>query len=89
MGATFVLGALAASGAVGLIGPIGEGRIIDGCVTCPWHGYEYRLADGCAPPPFTEKLATYPVRITRGIVEVDPRPLLPGTPAAITWVKEP
>ena len=19
-------------------GPIGEGRIIDGCVTCPWHG---------------------------------------------------
>ena len=40
-------------------GPIGEGRIINGCVTCPWHGYEYRLADGCAPPPFTEKLATY------------------------------
>jgi nitrite reductase/ring-hydroxylating ferredoxin subunit len=32
-------------------GPIGEGRIIDGCVTCPWHGYQYRLADGCAPPP--------------------------------------
>ena len=44
-------------------GPIGEGRIIDGCVTCPWHGYQYRLADGCAPPPFTEKLATYRVRI--------------------------
>src|SRR6185436_10850845 len=33
-------------------GPIGEGRIINGCVTCPWHGYEYRLEDGCAPPPF-------------------------------------
>ena len=45
-------------------GPIGEGRIIDGCVTCPWHGYQYRLEDGCAPPPFTEKLATYRVRIT-------------------------
>src|SRR6266571_1877642 len=25
-------------------GPLGEGRIIDGCVTCPWHGYQYRLA---------------------------------------------
>ena len=24
-------------------GPIGEGHIIDGCVTCPWHGYQYRL----------------------------------------------
>jgi len=64
-------------------GPIGEGRIIDGCVTCPWHGYQYRLADGCSPPPFTEKLATYRVRIADGIVEVDPRPLPPGTPAAI------
>jgi nitrite reductase/ring-hydroxylating ferredoxin subunit/DMSO/TMAO reductase YedYZ heme-binding membrane subunit len=64
-------------------GPIGEGRIIDGCVTCPWHGYQYRLEDGCAPPPFTEKLATYRVRIRDGIVEVDPRPLPPGTPASV------
>jgi nitrite reductase/ring-hydroxylating ferredoxin subunit/DMSO/TMAO reductase YedYZ heme-binding membrane subunit len=65
-------------------GPIGEGRIIDGCVTCPWHGYQYRLADGCAPPPFTERLSTYRVRIRDGIVEVDPRALPPGTPASIT-----
>src|SRR5581483_2973367 len=64
-------------------GPLGEGRIIDGCVTCPWHGYQYRLADGCAPPPFTEKLVTYRVRIAGGLVEVDPTPLAPGTPAAI------
>ena len=69
-------------------GPIGEGRIIDGCVTCPWHGYQYRLQDGCAPPPFTEKLATYRVRINRGTVEVDPRPLPPGTPAAIEIPRE-
>jgi nitrite reductase/ring-hydroxylating ferredoxin subunit/DMSO/TMAO reductase YedYZ heme-binding membrane subunit len=65
-------------------GPIGEGRIIDGCVTCPWHGFQYRLDDGCAPPPFTEKLATYRVRIRDGIVEVDPDALPAGTPAAIT-----
>lgn len=64
-------------------GPLGEGRIIDGCVTCPWHGYQYRLENGCAPPPFTERLATYRVRIRDGIVEVDPRPLPAGTPAAI------
>jgi nitrite reductase/ring-hydroxylating ferredoxin subunit len=61
-------------------GPIGEGRVVDGCVTCPWHGYQYRLADGCAPPPFTEKLATYRVRIRDGVVEVDPNALPPGTP---------
>ena len=69
-------------------GPVGEGHIIDGCVTCPWHGYQYRLADGCAPPPFTEKLVTYRVRINRGAVEVDPRPLPPGTPAAITCPRD-
>lgn len=66
-------------------GPLGEGRIIDGCITCPWHGYQYRLEDGCAPAPFTEKLTTYRVRIHRGFVEVDPVPLPPGTPAAISF----
>ncbi len=67
-------------------GPLGEGRIIDGCVTCPWHGYQYRLSDGCAPAPFTEKLVTYNVRLgEKGKVEVDPRPLPPGTPTAIKF----
>jgi nitrite reductase/ring-hydroxylating ferredoxin subunit/DMSO/TMAO reductase YedYZ heme-binding membrane subunit len=64
-------------------GPLGEGRIIDGCVTCPWHGYQYRLEDGCAPAPFTERLATYRVRVADGVVQVHPRALPPGTPAAI------
>ncbi|MEA2875313.1 MAG: hypothetical protein QOF14_509 [Hyphomicrobiales bacterium] len=64
-------------------GPLGEGCIVNGLVTCPWHGYEYRLEDGCAPPPFTEKLATYRVRLRGGIVEVDPNALPPGTKAAI------
>jgi nitrite reductase/ring-hydroxylating ferredoxin subunit/DMSO/TMAO reductase YedYZ heme-binding membrane subunit len=60
-------------------GPIGEGKIIDGCIVCPWHGYEYRPADGCAPPPFTEKLPTFVVRVQSGRVLVDPTPQPPGT----------
>jgi nitrite reductase/ring-hydroxylating ferredoxin subunit/DMSO/TMAO reductase YedYZ heme-binding membrane subunit len=64
-------------------GPLGEGQIIDGCVTCPWHGYQYRLEDGCAPAPFTEKLATYPLRLSHGMIEVHTRPLAPGTPSAL------
>jgi len=60
-------------------GPLGEGRIIDGCVTCPWHGYQYRLEDGCAPPPFTEKLATYRLKLDGDRVLLDPRPNPPGT----------
>ena len=65
-------------------GPLGEGRVIDGCITCPWHGYQYRLSDGCAPAPFTEKLATYRLRLRDGMLELDPRKLAPGTPAAIS-----
>ena len=44
-------------------GPVGEGRIVDGCITCPWHGWNYRPEDGCSPPPFQEVIATYETRI--------------------------
>ncbi len=64
-------------------GPVGEGRVVDGCITCPWHGYEYRVEDGCAPPPFTEKLATYRLRLRDGWLEVQTTPLPPGTPASL------
>lgn len=61
-------------------GPLGEGAIIDGCITCPWHGWQYAPQDGCAPPPFKEKVATYQVRISAGRVQVNARALPPGTP---------
>ena len=61
-------------------GPLGEGKVIDGCATCPWHGWQYRPGDGCAPPPFTERIPTYRVRVVAGRVQIDPRRLAPGTP---------
>ncbi|MBL0870944.1 MAG: ferric reductase-like transmembrane domain-containing protein [Phycisphaerales bacterium] len=51
-------------------GPLGEGKIIDGCITCPWHGWQYKPEDGCSPPPFTEQVRTYSVRIVAGRVQV-------------------
>ena len=60
-------------------GPLGEGRIIDGCVTCPWHGYQYLPDSGASPPPFTEKVPTFRTRIVDGKVLLDPCPLAPGT----------
>lgn len=60
-------------------GPLGEGRIIDGCITCPWHGYQYRPADGCAPPPFTERIRTYRITVSAHRVLIDPTPLPPGS----------
>ena len=60
-------------------GPLGEGRVLDGCVTCPWHGFQYRLEDGRAPPPYTEKIATYHLRRMGEEIWLDPRPNPPGT----------
>lgn len=60
-------------------GPLGEGRIIDGCVTCPWHGYQYRPESGAAPAPFKEKIPTFRVKVVEGAVFVHPRPNAPGT----------
>jgi nitrite reductase/ring-hydroxylating ferredoxin subunit/DMSO/TMAO reductase YedYZ heme-binding membrane subunit len=45
-------------------GPLGEGKIIDGCITCPWHGYQYLPHNGQSPPPFTEKVATYELKLS-------------------------
>ena len=60
-------------------GPLGEGRIIDGAITCPWHGYQYRPQDGRSPAPFSEKIATYRLRLVGRTILVDPVPLAPGT----------
>ena len=60
-------------------GPLGEGRIIDGCVTCPWHGYQYQPESGAAPAPFKEKVPTFRVKVVEGRVFVHPQPNAPGT----------
>lgn len=60
-------------------GPLGEGRVRNGCVTCPWHGYEYRPEDGCSPPPFEERIPTFRVELRGDRVLVDPRPVPAGT----------
>jgi nitrite reductase/ring-hydroxylating ferredoxin subunit len=60
-------------------GPLGEGKIIDGCVTCPWHGFQYLPETGASPPPFSEKVSTFQTKIVNGRVLVNPTPHPPGT----------
>jgi nitrite reductase/ring-hydroxylating ferredoxin subunit len=55
-------------------GPLGEGKIVYGCITCPWHGYQYQPDTGASPPPFAEKVPTFKVRVRNGRVFVHPRP---------------
>ena len=71
-------------------GPLGEGKVVDGCITCPWHGYQYVPETGASPPPFTEKIPTFNVRVRDGQVYIDPRPNPPGTrtePASIAGAR--
>jgi len=60
-------------------GPLSEGKIIDGCITCPWHGYQYLPENGQSPPPFTEKVCTYDVLVSGSKVFVNPTPYPEGT----------
>ena len=59
-------------------GPLGEGKIIDGCITCPWHGYQYLPQNGQSPPPFQEKVSTYDVKVIEGKVWLNPKPFAEG-----------
>ena len=60
-------------------GPLGEGKIIDGCITCPWHGYQYIPQNGQSPPPFTEKLATYQLKTEHEKIYINPASFPEGT----------
>jgi nitrite reductase/ring-hydroxylating ferredoxin subunit/DMSO/TMAO reductase YedYZ heme-binding membrane subunit len=62
-------------------GPLGEGKIVFGCITCPWHGYQYVPETGASPPPFVEKVPTFNVRVKNGRVLVHPKPNPAGTKA--------
>jgi nitrite reductase/ring-hydroxylating ferredoxin subunit len=60
-------------------GPLGEGKFVDGCITCPWHGYQYLPQNGSSPPPFSEKIPTFRVKVVGDRILVDPQPLPAGT----------
>ncbi|MDA0712032.1 MAG: ferric reductase-like transmembrane domain-containing protein [bacterium] len=63
-------------------GPLGEGRVIAGLITCPWHGFQYCPVDGKSPAPFRERVPTFDVKLVNGRVFVREQPNLPGTAVA-------
>lgn len=60
-------------------GPLGEGRIVDCLVTCPWHGFQYDVTNGRSPAPFSERVPTYRIALRDGLILVDPDANPPGT----------
>ncbi len=69
-------------------GPLGEGKVVDGLVVCPWHGFQCKPDCGASPAPFTEKVPTFRVKLDGRRVLVDPRPLPPGTPTEPATITE-
>jgi nitrite reductase/ring-hydroxylating ferredoxin subunit/uncharacterized membrane protein len=52
-------------------GPLNEGTVHDGCITCPWHGSTFRLETGeIVRGPASSALPTYDVRESAGRIEV-------------------
>lgn len=48
-------------------GPLNEGRLVDGCIECPWHFSRYRLTDGLAVQgPTVYDQPSYEIRATEG-----------------------
>jgi nitrite reductase/ring-hydroxylating ferredoxin subunit/DMSO/TMAO reductase YedYZ heme-binding membrane subunit len=60
-------------------GPLGEGKILNCLVTCPWHGFQYDVTNGRSPAPFTETVPTYNVAVEGDVILVDPEANVPGT----------
>jgi nitrite reductase/ring-hydroxylating ferredoxin subunit len=58
-----------------LSGPLSEGEVSDGCVTCPWHGSVFRLSDGgVVHGPATAPQPAFETDVRDGVLHV----CLPG-----------
>lgn len=52
-------------------GPLGQGVVEDGKITCPWHGWQYHPKTGEAGHNPNAKVAVYPLQIQGEDVLVD------------------
>ena len=61
-------------------GPLGLGKVeikYEGIyVTCPWHGWEYNIKTGGAPPGYKDQQAVYEVRIEGDDILVSAKPVI-------------
>jgi len=55
-------------------GPLARGKLADGTIQCPWHGWMYELATGNNAVTCQHMLHTYPIQESDGKIEIDLRP---------------
>jgi nitrite reductase/ring-hydroxylating ferredoxin subunit len=60
-------------------GPLGLGLVeekYDGhYVTCPWHGWEYNIKTGSAPPGYKDQQAVYDVKVEAENILISEQPV--------------
>ncbi|MDX1926661.1 MAG: Rieske (2Fe-2S) protein [Pirellulaceae bacterium] len=49
-------------------GPIAQGKLDRNCITCPWHGWQYNIADGVNLLTQKKMLDCFPVEIRDDVV---------------------
>lgn len=52
-------------------GPLGKGKLVDGIVTCPWHGWQFDVRTGCHQLRPSLVHPGFPARIEGDSVFVD------------------
>ncbi len=65
-------------------GQLSLGRMENGEAICPLHGWNFDLATGISPYNPNDRIATYPVRLNAGRVELDAAAVPPLPPASFS-----
>ena len=50
---------------------LSRGYLENGIVTCPWHAWRFRLADGAWADNPRIKIGSYPIRVLNGEIQVE------------------
>lgn len=71
-------------------GPLHEGKVVDDCIECPWHGSRFRLTNGdIVRGPATTSQQAFEVRVDAGRVHVrrsaEPRSLRTSSVASVSY----
>lgn len=53
---------------------LSSGYVVDGIVTCPWHGWQFRLSDGTWADNPRVKTGCYAVSVENDTIFVHPNP---------------
>jgi nitrite reductase (NADH) small subunit len=52
-------------------GPLARGKLMDGTIVCPWHGWQYDLSTGNQSATCKPMLSTYKIQEIDGLIEID------------------